>query len=37
MFEGEKVVLRQGIRLGNNGDEVDAGPEAFHYFNVQRF
>jgi hypothetical protein len=28
--------LGQGVRLGNNGNEVDAGTEAFHDFNIER-
>lgn len=28
--------MAQGIRLGNNGDQVDAGAEAFHNLNIER-
>ena len=37
LLEGEKIVLRQGVGLGNDGDKVDACPKTLHNFNVQRF
>lgn len=36
-LEGEEVVLRQGVGLGNNRNKVDASTEAFHDFNIKRF
>jgi len=35
-LESEEIILRQGVGLGNNRNEVDTGTKAFHDFNVER-
>ena len=36
LLEVEEVVLGESIGLGNDGNEVDAGAQALHHFDVQR-
>ena len=36
MLKSEQVTLREGIRLGNDGNEVDTGTETLHNLNVKR-
>ena len=36
LLESDQVTLREGIRLGNDGDEVNAGTKSFHNFYVKR-
>lgn len=35
LLEGEQIVLRQGVCLGDDRDQVDAGTQALHDLNVQ--
>ena len=35
LLEGDQVALREGIRLGNDRDEVNAGTKSFHNFDVK--
>lgn len=35
LLEGEQVVLRQGVCLGDDRDQVDAGTQTLHDLNVQ--
>jgi hypothetical protein len=36
LLESEQVTLREGIRLGNDGNEVNAGTETLHDLDVKR-
>jgi hypothetical protein len=36
LLEGEQVILSEGIRFGDDRDEVDAGTETLHDLNVER-
>jgi hypothetical protein len=35
LLEGEQVILSEGIRFGNDRDEVDAGTKTLHDLNVE--
>ena len=35
LLEGEQIILSEGIRFGNDRDEVDAGTETLHDLNVE--
>jgi len=35
-LEGSDLLVREGVRLGNDGDQVDLGVEALHDLDVQR-
>ena len=35
LLEGDQVALREGIRLGNDRDQVNAGTKSFHNFDVK--
>lgn len=36
LLESDQVTLREGICLGNDGNEVNAGTKSFHNFDVKR-
>ena len=36
MLECEQVALREGIRLGNDGNEVNAGTKTLHNLDIKR-
>jgi len=35
LLKGEQVTLGEGIRLGNDRDEIDAGTETLHNLNIE--
>ena len=37
MFEGGNLIVRQGIGLGDDGDEVDLGMQTTHDLDIERF
>lgn len=36
LLEGEEVVLREGVGLGNDRDNVHARPKTLHNLNIER-